>query len=183
MNADMGNNNGNNNNNNNGINLSNLFNLRKIGNMLGFNSQNRNGMGVNPLAGLSRLFSGNNGNNNRTMNRCNVRVLPIEEAYRRIKTGGVFLVDVRTDMEYRTIKIKGSVNIPLDKLQAEVASIIPNKEENIMLYCSTGSRVRRAIQILWSLGYNNIYIWEGAGLNTFAFQDLIVYNDNRNRTE
>ena len=173
MNADMGN--------NNGINLSNLFNLKKIGNMLGFNSQNRNGMGGNPLASLGRLFSGNN--NNRNINRCNVRVLPIEEAYRRIKTGGVFLVDVRTDMEYRTLKIKGSVNIPLDRLQSEVMNIIPNKEENIMLYCSTGSRVRRAIQILWSIGYNNIYIWEGAGLNTFAFQDLIVYNDNRNRTE
>jgi len=184
MNTDMGNNNENrNSNNNNGINLSNLFNLKRLGNMFGLNTQNRNGMGVNPLAGLSKLFSGNGNNNSRYMNRCNVRVLPIEEAYRRIKTGGVFLVDVRTDMEYRTLKIKGSVNIPLDRLQSEVMNIIPNKEENIMLYCSTGSRVRRAIQILWSMGYNNIYIWEGAGLNTFAFQDLIVYNDNRNRTE
>lgn len=80
-------------------------------------------------------------------------------------------------MEYKTIKIKGSVNIPLDKLQTDIMSIVPNKEENLMVYCATGSRVRRAIQILWSQGYSNIFIWEGAGLNTFAFQDLIVYND------
>ena len=173
----------NNNSNNGGINLSNLFNLKKIGNALGFNTQSRNGGNMNPLSGLGRIFSGNMNNTNRNMNRCNVRVLPIEEAYRRIKTGNVFLIDVRTEMEYRTIKIKGSVNIPLDKLQMDTMNIIPNKEENIMLYCSTGSRVRRAIQILWSMGYNNIYIWEGAGLNTFAFQDLIVYNDVRKKTE
>ncbi len=170
---------GNDNNSNNGkINLSNLFDLRKIGSILGFNTQNRN-QGMNPLASLGRIFGGNTGNNtNSKMSRCSVKVLPIEEAYRRIKTGGVFLIDVRTEMEYRTIKIKGSVNIPLDKLQADIVNMVPNKEENLMVYCATGSRVRRAIQILWSLGYNNIFIWEGAGLNTFAFQDLIVYNDN-----
>lgn len=156
--------------NNGNINLSNLFNLKKIGNILGINSQNTN----NPLAGITRMFGGNN--TNRNMSRCNVKVLPIEEAYRRIKTGDVFLIDVRTEMEYKTIRIKGSINIPLDQLQGTVQTIIPNKEQNIMVYCATGSRVRRAIQILWSAGYTNVYIWEGAGLNTFAFQDLIVYN-------
>lgn len=169
---------GNDNNNNEKINLSNFFDLRKLGSMFGVNTQNRNGGGVNLLASLGRIFGGNSGNNmNDKRNRCSVKVLPIEEAYRKIKTGSIFLIDVRTEMEYRTIKIKGSVNIPLDKLQTDIMSIVPNKEENLMVYCATGSRVRRAIQILWSQGYNNIFIWEGAGLNTFAFQDLIVYND------
>lgn len=171
-------------NNNGKINLSNLFDLRKLGSMLGFNTQGSRGM--NPLASLGRIFGGNNGNNmNVRQSRCSVKVLPIEEAYRKIKTGEIFLLDVRTEMEYRTIKIKGSVNIPLDKLQADILTIVPNKEENILVYCATGSRVRRAIQILWSQGYNNIFIWEGGGLNTFAFQDLIVYNgDGRiNREE
>lgn len=168
---------GNDSNNNGKINLSNLFDLRKLGSMFGFNTQGSR-TGMNPLASLGRIFGANSGNNmSSRQSRCNVKVLPIEEAYRKIKTGEIFLIDVRTEMEYRTIKIKGSVNIPLDKLQADIVSIVPNKEENIMVYCATGSRVRRAIQILWSQGYNNIYIWEGAGLNTFAFQDLIVYND------
>jgi rhodanese-related sulfurtransferase len=105
-----------------------------------------------------------------------LKVLAIEEAYRRIKSGSILLIDVRTEMEYKTLRIKGSVNIPLDRLQVEIVNMVSNKEENIMLYCATGSRVRRAAQILWSLGYSNIYIWEGAGINTFAFHDLIVYN-------
>lgn len=171
----------NNGNKNTGINLSNLFNFKKIGNILGFGSQNRNG---NPLASITRLFSENRNVNNGAMYRCNVKVLPIEEAYRQIKRGEVFLIDVRTEMEYATVRLKGSVNIPLDRLQQDILNILPNKEQNIIVYCATGTRVRRAIQILWSQGYRNICIWEGAGLNTFAFQDLIIYNNgNRDSRE
>ncbi|MBR5228077.1 MAG: rhodanese-like domain-containing protein [Clostridia bacterium] len=166
---------------NNKINLSNLFNLNKLGSFLGLNSNNRGGFN-NPLSGLTRMFGGGKFNNQVNRNRCNVKVLPIEEAYRKIKTGTVFLLDVRTEMEFRTIRIKGSVNIPLDTLQMEIQNIVSNKDESILIYCATGSRVRRAIQILWSLGYTNLYIWEGAGMNTFAFQDLILYNENRSET-
>ena len=158
-------------NNNTGFNLSNLFDLRKLGNM--FNGQ----MSNNPFAGFSRMFGGNNRNRGY---RSNVRILPIEEAYRVIKSGNCFLLDVRTEMEYSTIRIKGSVNIPLDKLEKEITSIVSDKSELIIVYCATGARVRRAIQILWSLGYNNVCIWEGAGINTFAFADLIVYSDRKN---
>ena len=163
--------------NNGGFNISNLFDLSKLGNM--FSNGTR---GNNPLNNIRRMFSGNNMNRRYVGNRNMLKVLPIEEAYRRIKSGNILLIDVRTEMEYATLKIKGSVNIPLDRLQVEITNMVSNKEENIMLYCATGSRVRRAAQILWSLGYNNIYIWEGAGINTFAFQDLIVYN-NRQQDE
>ena len=156
---------------NGGFNISNLFDLSKLGNMLSGGTR-----GNNPLNNIRRMFGRNNINSRYSGNRNMLKVLPIEEAYRKIKSGGILLIDVRTEMEYATLKIKGSVNIPLDKLQAEIVNMVSNKNENIMLYCATGSRVRRAAQILWSLGYNNLYIWEGAGINTFAFQDLIVYN-------
>lgn len=162
---------------NGGFNISNLFDISKLGNMFSGGTRVNN-----PLNNIRRMFSGNNMNRRYVGNRNMLKVLPIEEAYRRIKSGNILLIDVRTEMEYKTLKIKGSVNIPLDRLQVEIVNMVSNKEENIMLYCATGSRVRRAAQILWSLGYNNIYIWEGAGINTFAFQDLIVYN-NRQQDE
>ena len=160
-----------------GFNISNLFDLSRLGNLFGFGSQNRGGMSNNPLSQIGKMFGMNN--NRQRQYRSPVRVLPIEEAYRLIKTGNCFLLDVRTEMEYSTIRIKGSVNIPLDKLQTDIVPMVANKSENIIVYCATGARVRRAVQILWSLGYNNISIWEGAGINTFAFADLIVYNDKR----
>lgn len=170
-----------NNSSNAGINLSNLFDLSKLGNILGLGSGTQNinrgnGQMRNPLSAITNMLGGNQ-NNRKRQSRCNMRVLPIEEAYRKIKTGDCFLLDVRTEMEYNTIRIKGSVNIPLDRLQREVSQMVTNKEECIIVYCATGSRVRRAMQILWSLGYLNVCIWEGAGINTFAFQDLIVYNE------
>lgn len=174
----ISNNNSNNsfNNNSTGFNISNLFNLNKLGNLFGFSGNNRGNISNNPLSQIGRMF----GMNNRPrQNRSLVRVLPIEEAYRLVKNGECFLLDVRTEMEYNTVRIKGSVNIPLDKLQTDIIPMVSNRAECIIVYCATGSRVRRAVQLLWSLGYTNICIWEGAGINTFAFADLIVYNDKR----
>lgn len=158
-----------------GINLSNLFDLSRLGNLFNFGGSKR-GMMNNPLSQIGKMFGMNN---NQRQYRSTVRVLPIEEAYRLIKSGNCFLLDVRTEMEYNTLRIKGSVNIPLDKLQSDIVQMVTNKAECIIVYCATGARVRRAVQILWALGYNNVCIWEGAGINTFAFADLIVYNNER----
>lgn len=182
----MSENNVNNSNNvNNGLN--NFFDLGKIGNLLGLNNvnesnpnQNRNNRGLNfsnPLKALSKLFKPMQGNQSRRP-RCNVNVLPIEEAYRQIKSDDIFLLDVRTEMEYKTIRIKGSVNIPIDKLQTDIGKFNLKKQDMIIIYCSVGTRARRAIQILWAMGYNNLCIWEGGSLSNFAFQDLIVYNNS-----
>lgn len=165
------------NNNGSGLNISNLFDLSKIGNLFGMGN-NRNGMINNPLANIGRMFGMRNNMPNRQARNV-LGVVPIEEAYRKIKSGECFLLDVRTEMEYNTIRIKGSVNIPLDRLQIEIPQMVANKNEYIIVYCATGSRVRRAAQILWSLGYSNLHIWEGAGINTFAFADLIVYNNRQ----
>lgn len=138
----------------------------------------------NPINAIGKIFGMNTSKrgNNTTRNRCTVRVLPIEEAYRKIKSGSICLIDVRTEMEYKTIRVKGSMNIPLDRLQNEIGIKVPSRSTEMIIYCATGSRVRRALQILWGLGYTNLCIWDGAGINTFAFQDLMVYN-NENRAK
>lgn len=168
------------NNNSSGFNLSNLFDLSRLGNLFNLGGGKRGNVSNNPLSQIGKMFSMNNRSR---QYRNPVKVLAIEEAYRLVKSGACFLLDVRTEMEYNTVRIKGSVNIPLDRLQSEISSIVVNKAECVIVYCATGSRVRRAVQILWSLGYTNICIWEGAGINTFAFADLIVYNDKRMENE
>lgn len=165
-------------NNTSGFNLSNLFDLSRLGNLFG--GQKRGSMVNNPLMQIGRMFGINNG---QRQYRNTVRILPIEEAYRLVKNGQCFLLDVRTEMEYSTVRIKGSINIPLDRLQTEIVQMVENRGECIIVYCATGSRVRRAVQILWSLGYTNVCVWEGAGINTFAFADLIVYNGKKEGNE
>ena len=45
-----------------------------------------------------------------------------------------------------------------------------------MVYCSSGSRSKTAIEILNSLGYLNIYIWEYGALATFPYKNMLEYN-------
>ena len=63
------------------------------------------------------------------------------------------LLDVRTSQEYREGHIPGSVNIPLQSIaKGEVPS--DNKDAQILVYCHSGSRSRRAVSILKSMGYS-----------------------------
>ncbi len=72
-----------------------------------------------------------------------------------IKDGGM-IVDVRTKGEYAGGHIKGSVNIPLDQLTANLAKF-KDKEQAIITCCASGMRSASAKSILKSKGYNNVH--------------------------
>ncbi len=71
------------------------------------------------------------------------------------KTPGALLLDVRTEEEYRERHIKGSVNIPLDRLSG-VGELIPDKDREIFVYCHSGGRSRSAAGWLAASGYRNV---------------------------
>lgn len=78
------------------------------------------------------------------------------------------IVDVRTVSEFRGGHIEGAVNIPVDDLQQSLGELDPNDE--ILVYCRTGVRSARAMQILSDNGFPKIYnmlggieAWKGAG--------------------
>lgn len=64
---------------------------------------------------------------------------------------GAVIVDVRTPGEYNSGHLKNSVNIPLDKLQAQMSKI--KKEEVVITCCASGMRSASAKSILKSNGY------------------------------
>jgi phage shock protein E len=67
---------------------------------------------------------------------------------------GAFLVDVRTPGEYASGTVKGAVNIPLDKLQSQLATF--NNKKNIIVFCRSGNRSSQAKNILEQAGFNNV---------------------------
>jgi rhodanese-related sulfurtransferase len=87
----------------------------------------------------------------------------------------VCIIDVRTESEFKGMRVKNAINIPLNMLNRDILSIVPDKETKILVYCVTGERARVAIQKLNSLGYKNIYIWGNGGLNTLKFKELLDY--------
>lgn len=72
------------------------------------------------------------------------------------QTNGV-LLDVRSHQEYDEEHLPNAINIDLYNLQNEIQIRIPNKRTTIIVYCSCGIRSKQAQQILWQLGYLNVY--------------------------
>ncbi|MFP5041032.1 rhodanese-like domain-containing protein [Parasediminibacterium sp. JCM 36343] len=67
---------------------------------------------------------------------------------------GAFLVDVRTPLEYSQGHVKGSVNIPLDKILVN-ATQFKNKK-NCIVFCRSGARAAQAKRILDKMGVANV---------------------------
>ncbi|WP_353850680.1 rhodanese-like domain-containing protein [Flavobacterium sp.] len=67
---------------------------------------------------------------------------------------GAFLVDVRTSAEFAEGHVKGSVNIPLDQVQNQLAKF--KGKENIVVFCRSGNRSSQAKSILEQNGFTNV---------------------------
>jgi rhodanese-related sulfurtransferase len=67
---------------------------------------------------------------------------------------GAFLVDVRTPAEFAEGHVNGSVNIPLDQVQNQLAKF--KNKENIVVFCRSGNRSSQAKSILEQNGFTNI---------------------------
>ncbi len=65
-----------------------------------------------------------------------------------------FLVDVRTPAEFAEGHVKGSVNIPLDKVTMELEKF--KNKKNIIVFCRSGNRSGQAKTILEQLGITNV---------------------------
>ena len=141
------------------------------------------GNGINSLISNIRSFLGiSRGSGNVYNNRCAVRILTVEDAYMQIMSGNTKILDVRTENEYRVMRIKGAINVPINILSSNIQNILPNKQECILIYCACGPRAAQAVQIMKNMGYSNLCIWEGAGINNFKYKDIIErYDDNGDR--
>jgi phage shock protein E len=67
---------------------------------------------------------------------------------------GAFLVDVRTPGEFARGNVKGSVNIPLDRIQTQLAKF--KNKKNIIVFCQSGGRSSMAKSILEKGGFTNV---------------------------
>lgn len=67
---------------------------------------------------------------------------------------GAFLVDVRTPGEFKEGHVKGSVNIPLNSIPAQLAKF--KNKQNIIVFCLSGGRSSQAKSILEANGFTNV---------------------------
>lgn len=65
------------------------------------------------------------------------------------------IIDVRSKQEFKAGHIKGSKNIPFDKLVSNPQAVITSDDEYYIL-CHSGIRSKRAISALKKQGYTNL---------------------------
>ena len=76
--------------------------------------------------------------------------------YRELSKQGAIILDVRTKGEYSGGHIKGSINISVDALGANLSKL-KIKEKPIITCCASGMRSNSAKSILKSKGYTQVY--------------------------
>lgn len=69
----------------------------------------------------------------------------------------IYLIDVRSGQEYEEGHLDGAINIPVYNIEHEIQKKVKDKNETIILYCSSGSRSKKAKNILEKLGYTEVY--------------------------
>lgn len=68
---------------------------------------------------------------------------------------GAIIIDVRTSAEYQNGHLKGSKNIPLDKLMTQISKI--KKDQTVITVCASGMRSASAMGMLKNAGYENVH--------------------------
>lgn len=81
------------------------------------------------------------------------------------KAEGIW-IDVRTAEEFAGGHINGAYNITTEQLPEQIATLVPNKDAPINLYCRSGRRAENARKLLTDLGYTNV-------VNHGGYQDLL----------
>lgn len=67
--------------------------------------------------------------------------------------GNILVIDVRTQKEYNTVRIPGTVNMPLDEIEKHLEDL--KRYDTVYIHCQSGNRSQRACAHLESLGLTN----------------------------
>ena len=80
-----------------------------------------------------------------------------EKDLNRILSKGAILVDVRSPQEYEEGHMEGAILLPEYDIRKKAKTLLPNKNMNIIVYCSSGTRSKKAQEELQEMGYTKVY--------------------------
>ena len=91
-----------------------------------------------------------------------VRRTDVAEIRTRLENGErVRLLDVREDDETQDGIIPGAITLSRAHFESRVEDVLPDKSEEIVLYCASGQRSAFAARTLGELGYTNVVSMDG----------------------
>ena len=92
----------------------------------------------------------------------NIRETTVSEVADRLQRGDKFhFVDVREDDEWRAGHARGAMHLGKGVIERDIETKIPDKDEEIILYCGGGYRSALAAEALQKMGYTNVASMDG----------------------
>ncbi|MCI9154707.1 carboxymethylenebutenolidase [Lachnospiraceae bacterium] len=99
-----------------------------------------------------------------------ISVQKAKERMEEEKEKDVIILDVRTQEEYDSGHIKNAVCLPNEDILSE-PDILPDKGQEILVYCRSGNRSKQAAQKLADMGYENVL--EFGGILDWPYPELV----------
>lgn len=91
--------------------------------------------------------------------------ITVTELAERVKTNHLKLIDVREPHELEISKLPNATNIPLGQLAARLSEL--DSAEEMVIFCKSGSRSARGLELLASAGFKKVKNLKG-GINAWA---------------
>jgi sulfur-carrier protein adenylyltransferase/sulfurtransferase len=91
--------------------------------------------------------------------------ITVSELAERVKNNHLKLVDVREPHELEISRIPNATNIPLGQLAARLSEL--DSAEEMVIFCKSGSRSARGLELLASAGFKKVKNLKG-GINAWA---------------
>ncbi|HEX5940627.1 MAG TPA: molybdopterin-synthase adenylyltransferase MoeB [Anaerolineales bacterium] len=91
--------------------------------------------------------------------------ITVTELAERVKTNHLKLIDVREPHELEISRLPNATNIPLGQLAARLSEL--DSAEDMVLFCKSGARSTRALELLTSAGFKKVKNLKG-GINAWA---------------
>ena len=91
--------------------------------------------------------------------------ITVTELAERVKTNHLKLIDVREPHELEISRMPNATNIPLGQLAARLSEL--DSADDMVLFCKSGARSTRALELLTSAGFKKVKNLKG-GINAWA---------------
>lgn len=90
--------------------------------------------------------------------------LGVHELSRRLDPGQppLLILDTRTPEEFAAGHIPGARLVPHDRIEESLASLLPHRDAEIVLYCQSGRRAGLAEAALRERGFTHLHLLDGS---------------------
>lgn len=90
---------------------------------------------------------------NRKIDANDITMEQIEE----LEKQGAIIIDVRSPQEFEEGHLRNAICIPDYEIMQKIEEVVPDKEQTIIVYCSSGYRSKKIQKKLENRGYTKVY--------------------------